>query len=860
MEKASGSGTQPEGQGKSQEQSMDLVLYDIPTVEKPEEQDEGSLIDPKNWALIVDPYSFSDPTEEHANTERALVFLQAEIDEIIDSEFLAQDYQPDVQPSVEIPLLTYTADHHDLPHTYTPVRSPPASPGLRTESTPPAKPSKWEKDRIKVPFMEESQKKIFAHWIRKYDEVVVHVIREDGEKWYFSEDDFPRLEPRDLLFMLRDLKTRTIRPREVTNALNTLKRYMKCAIKLASNEPAFTVLKFPELGMTYANNKGNMCFIRFSQMARFCDGTLMMLKDKLNRAFDKYEKGVQPLDPKYKELVRQALVLLKTGWSTEHKFATSNSILGFERFMFQTGVTSKFYLKAEIVRVFYLLIEFIVSKNRIRRVQRIRTKDIFEEVKNSQRKFQGRNSHKGLYENLIIHTLLSAKSSEFAHQVYTKSIEFVSFIVSFYANYIKMLYIDKKGNIVLTKRDCALAYMPEIPAMEAEIKDLKIQNASLHEQINRLKHNKDFTSDAPRTSNYLLYAERDKLKDKVFSLEVEINMLKEKAIKEKKISTDQDEVKKIEKKRKEIERDNVELKKKISELEDQVNKQKKDKVDFERERKEFAKKFSEFSRKAFEEKKVVDLKYVKLSQQVSDFEKVIIMERDKFDKEKKLAEQKCVKKDFGEEKKAFEDEIKELNGKLSELSTKIQKEKNAKDELHKKFDKLSKERNCLSTKIKELVEIMFKVKLTESKTPESIAQSARYDLAASECHIQRNKTQQKMTWRKKDEKDKENWFWRVKGSSNEEKEQKSFVHTPIAKKNNAPKGKTFGKPDLVYTVNQLIRLAQKKINYSYCGANDFVSKTYMSYWYGSYYISPTKTATNKSGPKYQWVPKAESVL
>ncbi|KAI3770589.1 hypothetical protein L6452_01728 [Arctium lappa] len=272
------------------------------------------------------------------------------------------------------------------------------------------------------------------------------------------------------------------------------------------------------------------------------------------------------------------------------------------------------------------------------------------------------------------------------------------------------------------------------------------------------------TADAFKQMNSQIFAERDKLKNQVFSLEVELNMLKEK-----------EDTKKAEKKRKDLENENAELKKKISE--------------FEKERKDFAKKFFDFSRKAFEEKKVVEMKCIKLSQKVSDFEKVIILEREKFEKEKKkIVETQTIKEDFTEEKKVFETEIAKLTKKLSELSSTIFKEKNVK-------------------------EIMFKVKLTEHKTPESIAQSPRDNLAASECsfksaasNIKKKESQKKMTWRKKDEKDKENWYWRVKGSSEEKKkEEKSFGHTFKAQRNNSPKGKTFGKPDLIYTVNQLIR-------------------------------------------------------
>ncbi|KAI3729155.1 hypothetical protein L6452_17806 [Arctium lappa] len=89
-EQGTGFGTRSEGQGQEREQCMELVSFDIPRVEKPEELDEGSPIVLEDWALILDPYEVYEPTEECANTERALVVMQAEIDEIIHS-----DYQPD---------------------------------------------------------------------------------------------------------------------------------------------------------------------------------------------------------------------------------------------------------------------------------------------------------------------------------------------------------------------------------------------------------------------------------------------------------------------------------------------------------------------------------------------------------------------------------------------------------------------------------------------------------------------------------------------------------------------------------------------------------------------------------------------
>ncbi|KAI3771073.1 hypothetical protein L6452_02226 [Arctium lappa] len=127
---------------------------------------------------------------------------------------------------------------------------------------------------------------------------------------------------------------------------------------------------------------------------------------------------------------------------------------------------------------------------------------------------------------------------------------------------------------------------------------------------------------------------------------------------------------------------------------------------FEKEKKEFAKKFSEFSRKSFEEKKTFKLKCGKLTKQISDFEKVIILEREKFEKEKKLIEQKNVgffkeisdgrknvENGFEEEISIFEIKIKKLTEKLSELSTNALKEQKAKSELNKEIDLHIKEKN-----------------------------------------------------------------------------------------------------------------------------------------------------------------------
>jgi len=99
--------------------------------------------------------------------------------------------------------------------------------------------------------------------------------------------------------------------------------------------------------------------------------------------------------------------------------------------------------------------------------------------------------------------------------------------------------------------------------------------------------------------------------------------------------------------------------------------------------------------------------------------------------------------------------------------------------------------------------------------------------------------------------------WRVKESTSEVDKKKSFVHKSNVKKNNGFHSKSFGKPDPVYSVNQLIRVSQKKKCCSYCGTKDFVKKEYVNSWYDYYNVLNYKSTTpNQKGPKFRWVPKS----
>ncbi|KAI3772541.1 hypothetical protein L6452_03728 [Arctium lappa] len=302
-----------------------------------------------------------------------------------------------------------------------------------------------------------------------------------------------------------------------------------------------------------------------------------------------------------------------------------------------------------------------------------------------------------------------------------------------------------------------------------------------------------------------------------------------------------------------LESENAELRKNISALEQKITE---DKANFECKKKSFSKKFSDFSKKCFEEKKIVELKCLKLSQQISDFEKVLILEREKFAQEKKAIEQKNVgffkelsgqrtesEKEFEEERSIFESEIKKLTSKLSELSATGLKEQKTKSEFKTKIDLLEKERDIFASKIKELEKSISSSnhKYVSSKRSINSFNQIRHTnlffdeyLDGSDYYPRRKSFKnEKLVWMKKSVKDEK---------TDELKEKNSCVHVHKAKKNKTPNG--------------------KKYYCSICCTHDHFHKTNDHFWYGSYSVSPTRTATNISGPKYQWVPKPkpESVL
>ncbi|KAI3728832.1 hypothetical protein L6452_17476 [Arctium lappa] len=226
-----------------------------------------------------------------------------------------------------------------------------------------------------------------------------------------------------------------------------------------------------------------------------------------------------------------------------------------------------------------------------------------------------------------------------------------SLFQAYFLNLIKMPTNDSKRNTVLSKRDCEIAYMPEIPALEAENLKLKFQNSEL----------KTKTVD---------------LQSKLKKFEKKISTLKTKSTDLMKMCEEKFRI---------------------------------EKPDLER---NYNQKLSDLSKKIVQEKKDIELICIKLSKQVSEFEKILISERDIFAKEKQVLEEKFVdlptqictlqdllekeRKVFQEKKISFESEKKTFEKK----NVGIFKEISAKNKnMEKDFEQ---ERNFFETEISKL--------------------------------------------------------------------------------------------------------------------------------------------------------------
>ncbi|KAI3758890.1 hypothetical protein L6452_06462 [Arctium lappa] len=357
----------------------------------------------------------------------------------------------------------------------------------------------------------------------------------------------------------------------------------------------------------------------------------------------------------------------------------------------------------------------------------------------------------------------------------------------------------------------------------AEVQDLKLENKNLelfvafYKERSTLYNNesnilKEEVSALKAINEDLLKKTFGQNNEKILSLETENKELTRKILnlEDQIVQIQKASIESYEAKIMRLTDANTELQKKISDLE---QKHAKDKSEFE---KSFAKKFSDFSRKCVDEKKEVELKCIKLSQQVSDFDKVIVLEREKFAKEKKAIERKNVgffkeisgqrqdvEKGFEEERCIFETEIKKLTEKLSELSANALKEQKTKSEFMKKIDLLVKKRDnfvstikvlekTTSSSIQKTVSSKRSVKSFDQIRSTNLFYDRNIDGSGTHQRRRRNK-EEELVWKKKP----------VKDGKKELIRKKSCEHAFNDNKNNAHKGK----PDHIYSRDQLLRLS-----------------------------------------------------
>ncbi|KAJ9557020.1 hypothetical protein OSB04_011634 [Centaurea solstitialis] len=176
------------------------------------------------------------------------------------------------------------------------------------------------------------------------------------------------------------------------------------------------------------------------------------------------------------------------------------------------------------------------------------------------------------------------------------------------------------------------------------------------------------------------------------------------------------------------------------------------------------------------DRKVDDKKSIELQKQIVDLQNQLSDVRHQFkQKEKVLRHEKTileqiiaepnkptlVEKDFADQKEAFKAEINKLTSKLSGLSTDIMNEQQMRSDQQKKLNDLLEERNKLSSKVKELEEIIFKAH--DSSNVDSASRShinssgqIRTSNLFYDCHVDRSGIHRYSNGK---------FVWQVKGSS-----------------------------------------------------------------------------------------------
>ncbi|KAI3692870.1 hypothetical protein L6452_32695 [Arctium lappa] len=161
---------------------------------------------------------------------------------------------------------------------------------------------------LRVPFLEEQMKRIIVH-------------RRDLSECRFTEADFCFLSVDDLEYLYHHFKNMVIRRENIIFALESIKRFMRRHILYTccydfqlgietnqkkvnmikpnltlsdiDNYDLFIVLEEPELGVVYKNSENEKKFFRVSEISKFSDGTLKVIRLQLDSRYKESERRRQ---------------------------------------------------------------------------------------------------------------------------------------------------------------------------------------------------------------------------------------------------------------------------------------------------------------------------------------------------------------------------------------------------------------------------------------------------------------------------------------------------------------------------------------------------------------------------------------
>ena len=77
------------------------------------------------------------------------------------------------------------------------------------------------------------------------------------------------------------------------------------------NFPLFMILEEPEFGIVYQNAEKKRCFLRFEEIQKFSNGTLKMIRMKLNNKLNEDKNVKKKMDQTERDLILRVLHLIQ---------------------------------------------------------------------------------------------------------------------------------------------------------------------------------------------------------------------------------------------------------------------------------------------------------------------------------------------------------------------------------------------------------------------------------------------------------------------------------------------------------------------------------------------------------------------